>query len=134
VFDDDHGVPLVDESIEHIQQLARVLEMQPGRRLVQDVEGAPGTPARQLAGELDPLGFSSAQGGCRLTELDVSESDRLQGPELVGDRGKVLEQRQRLIDREIEYLGDRFAPILNLQCLAVVASAFALFSRHVDVR
>ena len=48
-------------------------------------------------------------------------------------RREVLEDRQRLIDREIEHVGDRLAAVLDLQRLAVVAPALALLARHVDV-
>src|SRR5918993_501873 len=33
VFDDHHRVPLIDELVQHVEQLVRVGEMQPGRRL-----------------------------------------------------------------------------------------------------
>jgi len=55
VLDDDHRVALVDEPPEHDEQLADVLEVQAGRRLVEDVDGAPGLPLLQLGGELDAL-------------------------------------------------------------------------------
>ena len=42
VLDDDHRVALVDEFVEHVEQLAHVLEVQAGGRLVEDVERAAG--------------------------------------------------------------------------------------------
>ena len=47
--------------------------------------------------------------------------------------GKVLEQRQRLVHRQIEHIGDRLAAILDLERLAVVAPPLALLARDVDV-
>ena len=38
VFDDDDGVALIHELVEHVEQLAGVLEVQAGGRLVEDVE------------------------------------------------------------------------------------------------
>src|ERR687897_202915 len=55
VLDDDDGVPLVDEPLEHLEQLLDVGEVQPGRRLVEDVEGPPRRDLAQLGGELDAL-------------------------------------------------------------------------------
>src|SRR5947207_8671558 len=52
VLDDDDRVALVDQLVQHVQQLARVLEVQPRRRLVEDVERTPGAPARELFCEL----------------------------------------------------------------------------------
>jgi hypothetical protein len=49
VLNDDDRVALIDELIQHIEQFSRVFEMQPCRRLVEDVERAPGAAARALA-------------------------------------------------------------------------------------
>src|SRR5215216_6132671 len=48
VLDDDDGVPLIDQLVQHVEQLACVLEVQPCRRLVQDIERAAGAPPRQF--------------------------------------------------------------------------------------
>ena len=66
VLDDDHGVALVDQSLEHRQQLADVFEMQTGGRLVEDVDGPPGGAALELGGELDALGLTTGERGGRL--------------------------------------------------------------------
>src|SRR6266581_3164790 len=49
VLDDEHGVTGVDEPVEHAAQGSDVVEVQPRRRLVEDVELAPGAafPARE---------------------------------------------------------------------------------------
>ena len=38
VLDDDDRVAQVGQAVEHVEQLADVVEVQPGRRLVEDVE------------------------------------------------------------------------------------------------
>ena len=88
---------------------------------------------RQLLGELHALRLAARQRRRRLPELDVAEADVLQRPQLVGDRREVLEQRQRLIDGQLEHVGDRLAAVLDLERLAVVAAALALLARDVDV-
>jgi hypothetical protein len=50
-------------------------EVETRRRLVEDVDGAPGGALRQLAGELDALRLAAGEGGRRLAELDVAEAD-----------------------------------------------------------
>ena len=50
VLDHDHGVALVDQLVQHLQQLRDVVEVQAGRRLVEDVERAAGGALRQLLG------------------------------------------------------------------------------------
>ena len=47
--------------------------------------------------------------------------------------GKILEERQRLIDGQVEDVGDRLAAVLDVERLAIVAAALALLARHVDV-
>ena len=61
VLDHQHGVALIDQTTEHVQQLADVLEVQAGRRLVEDVDGVAGAAFGQLTSELDPLGFAARQ-------------------------------------------------------------------------
>ena len=133
VLDDDDRVALVDELVQHVEQLVRVLEVQAGRRLVEDVERAAGAAPRQFLRQLHALRLAAAQRRRRLAELDVAEADVLQRPQLVGDRREVLEQRQRLVDGQVEHVGDRLAAVLDLERLAVVAPALALLARHVDV-
>ena len=48
VLDHDHGVALLDQAVEHFEQLADVLEVEAGGGLVEDVEGLAGGAARQL--------------------------------------------------------------------------------------
>src|SRR5215204_4546779 len=74
VLDDDDRVAEGGEALEHVEQLVHVGEVEAGRRLVEDVDGAPRGALRQLAGELDALRLAAGQGGRRLAELDVAEA------------------------------------------------------------
>ena len=49
VLDHDDGVALVDEPLQHLEQLLDVGEVQAGRRLVEDVERPPGRDLAELA-------------------------------------------------------------------------------------
>jgi len=62
VFDDDDGVPAVDEPAEDTEQLADVFEVQPGGRFVEDVERAAGRSPSEFGGELDALSLSAGKG------------------------------------------------------------------------
>jgi hypothetical protein len=68
-----------------------------------------------------------------LSELDVAKPDVLQRSQLVGDRGKVLEQRKRLIDGQVEDLGDRLPPVPNVERLPVVSPPLALIAGDLHV-
>ena len=88
---------------------------------------------RQLRGQLHALGLAAGEGGGRLAELDVVQADVVEGLELAVDRRDVLEERQRLVDRHVQHLGDVLALVVDLQRLAVVALALADLALDVDV-
>ena len=52
VLNDYNRVALIDKFVQHVEQLVRVGEVQPRRRLVENVEGAPGAAARQFLREI----------------------------------------------------------------------------------
>src|SRR5947207_3353579 len=85
VLDHEHRVAGVDEAVEHTAQRPDVVEVQAGRRLVEDVELAPraGFPPRerQLAGDLQALRLAARERGRRLAEPQVTEPDLLQVPQ-----------------------------------------------------
>jgi hypothetical protein len=77
MLDDDHGVALVDQLVQHFQQLLGVLEVQAGGRLVEDVERAAGGALAELLGQLHALGLAARQGRRLLADLDVARPTRL---------------------------------------------------------
>ncbi|CNL80296.1 Uncharacterised protein [Mycobacterium tuberculosis] len=79
MFDDDHRIALVDQAVDHVEQLAYVVEVQSRRRLVEDVDGAPGGALLQLRGQLDPLGLTAGQRGRGLAEPHVAQAHVDQG-------------------------------------------------------
>src|SRR5439155_592258 len=75
VLDHDDRVARRDESLQHLEQLADVLEVQPRGGLVQHVERVARRPLVELRGQLDPLGLAAGEGRGGLAELDVAEPD-----------------------------------------------------------
>ena len=126
-------LPCVDEPAEHAEQLADVLEVQAGRRLVEHVDGAAGLPLLQLGGELDALRLAAGQRRRRLAEPDVAQADLDERLQVAADRRDRLEELGGLLDRHVEDLGDRLALEVHLERLAVVAGAVADLARDVDV-
>ena len=133
VLDHDHRVAVVAQPVQHGQQQLDVVEVQAGRRLVEDVERAPGVALGQLERELHALRLAAGERGRRLAERDVAEADVEQRRELARDRGHRLEERVRLLDRHREHFVDVLALVADLERLAVVALAVADVARHVDV-
>ena len=134
VLDDDHRVALVDQPVDHQQQLADVLEVQPGGGLVEDVDGAAVGALLQLGSELDALRLAAGERGRRLAEPDVAEPDVDERAQVAGDRGDRREELRRLLDGHVEDLGHRLALVVDLEGLPVVPGALAHLARHVDVR
>ena len=134
MLDDQHRVALVDQPAEHQQQLADVLEVQAGGRLVEHVDGAAGRALLQLRGQLDPLRLAAGQRRRRLPEPDVAQADLDKRLHVPGDRGHRGEEVDGLLDRHVEHLGDGLALVVHLERLAVVARAVADLARDVDVR
>ena len=83
MLDHQDRLALVDQAPEHLQQLADVVKVQPGRRLVKDVElaGVGAGAFRENLRELEALRLAARQRRERLAELDVIEAhvdERLQ--------------------------------------------------------
>ncbi|MPL73132.1 hypothetical protein SDC9_18925 [bioreactor metagenome] len=133
VLDHHYGIALVDQLVQHLEELAHILEMQPRRRLVEDVERAAGGAARQFLRQLHPLRLAARQRRRLLADLDIAQAHLDQRIHLLADRGHRLEEALRILDRHVEHIGDRLALELDLQRLAVVALALAGFAFDIDV-
>jgi len=133
VLDDDDRVAFVHQPVQHFQQQSYVLEVQSGRRLVQDVQGSARVAFGELSRELHALGFAAREGRRRLSEVDVSETYVVEQLEFRPDTRLVLEKVERIGDRQVQHVGDRLSFITDLQCFPVVTPALADFTRNVDV-
>ena len=79
VLDHEHGVARVDQAVEDAEQLADIVEVEPGGGLVEDVEVRPRSRrAASSARDLEPLGLAAGQGGGGLAEAEVAEPDVLE--------------------------------------------------------
>src|SRR5262249_45023785 len=133
VLDHDDGVARLDEALEDGEELLDVLEMQPRRRLVEDVEGASGLHLSELATELHALRLAAAQRGRRLPELHVAEAHLDERVEDAREGGERREELAALLDARLEDVVDRLAFELDLERLGVVALRSARFARDEDV-
>ena len=125
VLDHHDGVAQVDQPVEHVQQLGQIVEVQAGRRLVEQIERPAGVGPGKLGGQFDPLGLAAGERRGRLAEREIVQphvAERLQRP---ANLGNVLEQLDRLAARHVQHVGDRPAVIADGQRLGVVAPAAA---------
>ncbi len=134
VLDDQHRVSGVDQTLEHVDELAHVLEVQARGGLVEDVERLAGLRAVQLLGKLNALRLAAGESRCRLPEMDVSQAHVGERLQLLLDLGDVREEGERLVNGHVEHVGNGLAVVLDLERLAVVTLAVADLAGHVDVR
>src|SRR5437016_7782083 len=134
VLDHEHRMAGVDEPVEHRAQRPDVVEVQPCRRLVEDIELAPGaafsTRERELAGDLQALGLTARQRGRGLAEPQIAQPDLLQVPQGTRQPRLAVEALQRLVHGPLEDLMDRAAADLHLEYLLLEAPARAHVARY----
>ena len=122
------------QTLQHVEQLAHIVEVQAGGRLIEQIEGAAGLPLAQFLRQLDALRFAARKRGGRLAQVHVAQADIEQRLQLGTNLREVLHQRQRFLHRGVEHVGDRVALELHLQGFAIVAAAAADVASDVDVR
>ncbi len=77
MLDDDQRVALLDQLVQHLEQLAHVLEVQAGGRLVEQVEGPAGGALHSSVASLTRCASPPES----VAEVDVAEPDVVDRPE-----------------------------------------------------
>ena len=89
--------------------------------------------AGQFGGEFHALGFAAGERRGRLAQRKIAEANFLQAFERAGNLREVFEHSQRLVDPQIEHIGDRKALVANLQRLPVEPFPFAHRADYVQI-
>ena len=133
VFDHNDRVPLIHQTVEDIEQLAHIVEVQASCRLIEHVQRGAGRPSAQLGGQFDPLGLTARERGCRLAQTDVSEThvDKCLQVPCNGRLGR--KEAESFFARKVQHVGDGLAPERDLQRVSVVAVAVAHLTGNVDI-
>ena len=74
VLDDHHCVPCVQQPLEDLQQLAHVIGVQAGGRLVQNIDGLAGSLLGKLRGQLHPLGLTAGELRGGLAQFHIAQA------------------------------------------------------------
>src|SRR5690554_5791564 len=120
MLDDDHGVALVDETVQHLEKFPAVFEVQTRGRLVQNVDAASVAATLELGGELDTLGLAPGERRRRLPESHIAEADVDERLHIAVDRLDGFEELSSLLDGHLEHLCDVLALVMDGQRVAVV--------------
>ncbi len=94
--------------------------VQPGGRLVEQVERVPAAGALQLAGQLDPLRLPAGQLGRRLAQPQVAEATSCSVRRLRAAAGTSGEEHLRRLHGQVEHLGDGLPGQGDLEGLGAV--------------
>ncbi len=133
VLDDDDGVAGVHESVQDGEELLHVGEVQPRRRLVEDVDGVAGGPLAELARELYPLGLTARERRGGLAEPDVAEAHVPQRLHAAADRRHGGEELAGFVHGHLQDVGDGPALVGDAQSFGVVAATLTDLAGDVDV-
>ena len=134
MLDGDNAIALVHQRLQHGEQLADVLKVQAGGRLVQHIDGAAVGALLQFSCELYTLRLTAGEGGCRLTQANVAQAHVHEGVQVARNRGERGEELCGLLHGHFEHVGDGLALVVHFEGFAVVALAVAGFAGHVNVR
>mgnify|MGYP003694175915 CR=1 FL=1 len=96
----------LEQLAERGEQLRDVVEMQAGRRLVEDVEQALAAVRRQVRGDLDPLRLAARERRRRLAQSQIAEADFVEHLQAPQHLRRAAEERQRLAHGHVEDLVD----------------------------
>ena len=127
-------VPRLDQLAEGRQQLGDVVEVQAGRRLVEDVEQALAAERGQVRGDLDPLRLAARERRGRLAEPQIAETDLVEHLQPAQHLGRRAEEGERLAHRHVEHLVHVLATVPHLEHLRLEPHAVALVARDEHVR
>ena len=130
VLDHQHRVPAIDQPLQRRHQRGHVDHVQPGGRLVENVQRVVLRAAGQLLGQLDPLRLAAGEGRRGLAEGEVAEADlveQLQGPR---DLRVIGEKLEGFLDGHRQDVGDALALETNVERLRLEAVSATLLARH----
>ena len=134
MLDDQHGVAVVHDALQHFQQLLHIVRMQAGGRLIQHEQRLAGRLALQLAGELHALGLAAGKRGRALSQLHIAQAHVLERLQLMADLVHAGEEVDGLFYAHFQHIINVLSFISDLQGLFIVALAAALFTRHIHIR
>ncbi len=133
VLDHQHRVSFVDETVQHVQQLADVGEVQAGGGFVEQVDGVSGRSLAQFSGQLDALSLASGEGRGGLPELEIIESHFAERAEQTRHLRVIAKMFESFLHVHLENFGDVLRPEPDFQRLVVKSSALADRARDPDV-
>src|SRR5260370_41545022 len=107
--------------------------MKTGGRLIKNVKNTLIFRAREMRGELQPLGLAAGERCGGLSKPQVSEPDFIQDFQLGNNLGNARKKGQRLAHRELQHFVNILSVVANLEDAALEARAAALFANQLNI-
>ena len=131
VLNDEHRVAALYQCAETFEELADVVEVEAGGRLVEDEEGGLAAFQAEIVGQLDALVLAAREGARGLPQFDVAQTYGLQRKETAHYLGALVlgEELYGLVDGHLQNVVDALSvefyfEYLALKTLAVAGLAF----------
>ena len=126
-------LPKSTRRCKHFEQLGQIVEMQSGRRFVQQIQSAPGIRPSEFCGQLDPLRLAAGERRCGLSERQIIQTNVAQRLQNAANLGNVLEQLDRFAARHIQHVADRATVVRDRQGFGVVPRTTTRIARYPHV-
>ena len=128
-----NGVAAVTEPVNYADELRYVLGMKSRSRLVKYIYSLTRRALRKLGSELNSLCLSARKGRRGLTDFYISQSYVEEGLELTLNLRYSVKEGYSLLYRHFKHVVYALSLILNVKGIAVVSSAAADVTLHVNV-
>ncbi|MNH06966.1 hypothetical protein D3C79_663460 [compost metagenome] len=120
--------------MQHRQQLLDIGEVQAGGGFIKNIQRLASAPFRQLTRQFHTLRFTTGKGGGRLPETDIGKPNLHQRLQLARQGWHGIKEVTGFLNGHFQHFVDVLTLVLHFQRFAVIAFAFALIARHIDIR
>ena len=107
--------------------------MQPGGRLIENIERLASCAPTQLGSKFDTLRLAAAKGRGGLAELNIAKAHFVDRRQLASNRRNVSEELTGLLHRHIQNVANRLTFVGNLKRLTIIALAMTFGALDVDI-
>jgi len=133
VFDHNDGIAGIRQTLQHVDQLVHIRNVQPGCRFIENIDRSARGAAGKLGGKLHALSLTAGKRRRRLTDLNITEPDLAECLQLALNLWHIGEEFKSLFHRHFQHIVNIFSLIFNFQCFAIVALAVADLARNVNI-
>ena len=133
MFNNDYGIALLYQFMQHRQQHFNVFKMQAGCRLVQNIQRLARAARRQLFGQLYTLRLTPRQVQRTLPQLNIVQPYPLQQLKLSRNLWHIYKEPVRLVHGHIKDVRNGFALVLYRQRFLIITRPVTLVAFNINI-